>query len=65
MIARELMVVKDKLLVIRMGVAGLTQWGSSWRRERACGRGGPVKATGMQEPQIRKICGKVKMENGN
>jgi hypothetical protein len=28
--------------------AGLTQWGSSWRRERACGRGG-----------IRKNCGNL------
>src|SRR5260370_14109856 len=28
--------VKDNLLVIRMDVAGLTQWGSSWRRERVC-----------------------------
>jgi hypothetical protein len=42
------MLVKDNLLVIRMDVAGLTQWGSSWRRERVCGRGG-----------IRKNCGKV------
>src|SRR5260370_38159378 len=31
-----------------MDVAGLTQRGSSWPRERACGRGG-----------IRKNCGKV------
>src|SRR5260370_41018303 len=31
-----------------MGVAGLTQWGSSWPRERVCGRGG-----------IRKNCGKL------
>ena len=53
MVARWLMVVKDNLLVIRMGVAGLTQWGSSWGRERVCGRGG-----------IRKSCGKVrKREN--
>ncbi len=48
MLGRRLMPVKSNLLVIRMGVAGLTQWGSSWRRERACGRGG-----------IRKNCGKV------
>src|SRR6266481_2618294 len=34
------MVVKDNLLVIRMDVAGLTQWGSSWPRERVCGRVG-------------------------
>jgi len=40
------MLVKDNLLVIRMDVAGLTQWGSSWPRERVCGRGG-----------IRKNCG--------
>ncbi len=42
------MLVKDNLLVIRMGVAGLTQWGSSWGRERVCGRGG-----------IRKNCGNL------
>jgi hypothetical protein len=42
------MLVKDNLLVIRMDVAGLTQWGSSWGRERACGRGG-----------IRKNCGNL------
>jgi hypothetical protein len=40
MVARELMLVKNNLLAIRMDVAGLTQWGSSWRRERACGRVG-------------------------
>src|SRR5713226_5898966 len=34
--------------------AGLTQWGSSWRRERV-----PVKTTGMQKPQIRKNCGNL------
>ena len=32
------MFFKDNLLVIRMDVAGLTQWGSSWPRERVCGR---------------------------
>ena len=48
MVVRGLMLVKSNLLVIRMGVAGLTQWGSSWRRERACGRGG-----------IRKNCGNL------
>src|SRR5712664_974947 len=48
MVPPELMLVNDNLLVIRMDVAGLTQWGSSWPRERACGRGG-----------IRKNCGKV------
>jgi len=40
--------VKNNLLVIRMDVAGLTQWGSSRRRERVCGRGG-----------IRKNCGNL------
>src|SRR6266487_1293700 len=39
MIARGLTPVKDNLLVIRMDVAGLTQWGPSWPRERVCGRG--------------------------
>jgi len=34
--------------VIRMDVAGLTQWGSSWGRERVCGRG-----------WIRKNCGNL------
>src|SRR5712691_8230242 len=29
------MLVKDNLLVIRMDVAGLTQWGSSWGKEGA------------------------------
>jgi Arc/MetJ family transcription regulator len=42
------MPVKCNLLAIRMDVAGLTQWGSSWRRERVCGRGG-----------IRKNCGNL------
>src|SRR5438552_2277311 len=51
-------IFKDYLLVIRMGVAGLTQWGSSWWRERAYGRVFvPVKTTGMQKSQ--KNCGKV------
>jgi hypothetical protein len=40
--------VTNNLLVILMDVAGLTQWGSSWRRERVCGRGG-----------IRKNCGNL------
>src|SRR5216683_1205262 len=48
MIARGLTPVKDNLLVIRMDVAGLTQWGSSWPRERVCGRGA-----------IRKSCGNL------
>jgi hypothetical protein len=52
MVARELILVKDNLLAIRMGVAGLTQWGSSWRRERVCGRGGFER--------IVEICGKGK-----
>ncbi len=47
-VARELMIVRDNLLVIRMDVAGLTQWGPSWPGERACGRGG-----------IRKNCGNL------
>ncbi len=38
MIARGLTPVKDNLLVILMDVAGLTQYGSSWTRERVCGR---------------------------
>ena len=52
MVARWLMAVKDNLLVIRMDVAGLTQWGSSWRRERVCGRGG-----------IRKNCGNLRKKS--
>src|SRR5712691_8792820 len=48
MIARGLTPVKDNLLVIRMDVAGLTQWGSSWSRERVCGRGA-----------IRQNCGNL------
>src|SRR5260370_30085524 len=48
MVAGELMLVKDNLLVIRMDVAGLTQWGSSWPWGRVCGRGG-----------IRKNCGNL------
>ena len=47
-VALWLMPVKNNLLAIRMDVAGLTQWGSSWRRERVCGRGG-----------IRKNCGNL------
>src|ERR1700682_5618584 len=42
------MAVKDNLLVIRMGVAGLTQWGSSWPRETVWESGG-----------IRKNCGNL------
>src|SRR5229473_1087485 len=52
MIARGLTPVKDNLLVIRMDVAGLTQWGSSWTSERVYGR---VGFGGIVE-----ICGKVK-----
>ena len=48
MVAQELMLVKDNLLVIRMDVAGLTQWGSSWTSERVYGRGG-----------IRENCGNL------
>src|SRR5437899_12989579 len=40
MIARGLTPVKDNYVVIRMDVAGLTQWGSSWTSERVYGRGG-------------------------
>ncbi len=46
MVAGELTLVKNNLLVIRMDVAGLTQRGSSGPRERVCGRDG-----------IRKSCG--------
>ncbi len=38
--------------VARRGDAGLTQWGSSWPRERVCGRGGIRR--------IVEICGKGK-----
>src|SRR4029077_5869558 len=38
--------VKDNLLVIRMNVCYLTQWGGSWGMERVCKRG-----------EIRKNCG--------
>jgi hypothetical protein len=48
MIARGLTPVKDNLLVIRMDVAGLTQWGPSWPSERVYGRGG-----------IRENCGNL------
>ena len=48
MVAPWLMRVKSNLLVIRMDVAGLTQWGASRRRERVCGRGG-----------IRRNCGNL------
>ncbi len=49
MVARTLLLGKNNLLVIRMDVGCLTQWGSSWPRERVCERGG-----------IRKNCEKVK-----
>jgi hypothetical protein len=55
MVPRELTLVKNNLLAIRMDVAGLTQWGSSWRRERACGRVGFER--------IVEICGKIKKKN--
>jgi hypothetical protein len=47
-ITQKVLTVKDNYVVIRMGVAGLTQWGPSWRRERVSGRGG-----------IRKDCGNL------
>jgi hypothetical protein len=34
--------------VIRMDVAGLTQWGSNWWREWVCGRGGIRRNCGNQ-----------------
>jgi len=52
MVARWLMVFKDNLLVIRMDVAGLTQWGSSWLREGVCGR--------VEFERIVENCGKDK-----
>jgi hypothetical protein len=52
MVAQELMAVKDKLLVIRIDVAGLTQWDSSWWRKRVCGR--------AVFERIVENCGKVK-----
>ncbi len=61
MIARGLRAVKNNLLVIRMGVAGLTQWGTTWRRERVCGRGGIRKNCGnLRKRQIRRVpaCGR-------
>ena len=40
-----------------MGVGYLTQWGSSWPRERVCGRGGIRKNCGnlwkRQKPQVQ------------
>ncbi len=54
MIARGLRAVKDNLLVIRMDVGYLTQWGSSWRRERVCG--------GVGFERIVENCGKEKKD---
>jgi len=45
-ISQKVLEGKDNYVVIRMSVGYLTQWGSSWPRERVCGRGG-----------IRKNCG--------
>ena len=53
-VARWLIRVEDNLLVIRMDVAGLTQWGSSWRRERVCG--------GVGFERIVENCGKEKKD---
>jgi hypothetical protein len=50
--------VKDNLLVIRMDVAGLTQWGTSWPRERV-----PVKTAGMQKPQFAGGVGRPGKDN--
>jgi hypothetical protein len=47
------MLVKDNLLVIRIDVGYLTQWGTSWPRERVCGRVGFER--------IVEICGKSAM----
>ena len=49
--------VKDNLLVIRMNVAGLTQWGSSWPRERVYGRG-------VDSRELWKSVEKSKAEGG-
>ncbi len=51
-IPQEVLAVKDNYVVIRMDLAGLTQWGSSWRRESVCGRAGFER--------IVEICGKSK-----
>src|SRR6266436_5253289 len=53
MVAQKLTLVDNNLLVIRMDVAGLTQRGSSCRRERVCGWG-----------RIRKNCGKLWKRQG-
>jgi hypothetical protein len=53
MVAQELTLVKNNLLVIRKNVAGLTQWGSSWLREKVCG--------GAGFERIVEICGKSQM----
>src|SRR5882762_2531951 len=47
------MVVKDNLLVIRMDVAGLTQWGTSWLRERVCGKGGFERIVEISEKKSK------------
>src|SRR5216683_2146454 len=78
MIARGLRAVKDNLLVIRMGVAGLTQWGSSWWMERVCGRGGIRKNCGnlwksqkslhakpAYWPRVRRQMGKIQKPRNN
>src|SRR5712664_1146893 len=52
MVARWLMAVKDNLLVIRMDVAGLTQWVQVGR--------GKGFAGGVGFERIVEICGKVR-----
>ncbi len=57
MVARWLRPVKNNYVVIRMDVAYLTQWGSSWWMERVCGRGGIQTNCGnlwkSQKPHVR------------
>jgi hypothetical protein len=48
MVIQKVIAVKDNYIVIRMSAGYLTQLGSSWSRERVCGRGG-----------IRKNCGNL------
>jgi len=47
-ISQKVLEGKNNYVVIRMSVGYLTQWRSSWPRERVCGRGG-----------IRKNCGNL------
>jgi hypothetical protein len=61
MVVRKVIAVKGNYVVIRMSAGSLTQWDSSWSRERVCGRGGIRKNCGnlwkkVKSPRVNHPC---------